>query len=199
LSKSPFQDHFAVIDLETLAAGSDAPILSLGLTVGRYDDTDQSFDTLIAGGLYLKFNLKEQLEKGRKPSERVVNWWYQQDATAKKVLGPDPANEVSLYDIKSHLLNFFQSKGLDIKQIDLYDRNCFDISKLQYLVEEELKEDVFWNYHQTFDIPTAFRFLGFDRYGGVRVSDITGAVYHNALHDAAVDQLRIYKCLHSEV
>lgn len=197
MSKNPFQDHLAVIDLETLAADGAAPILSLGLTVGRYDDATRTFDSLVEGGLYLKFNLKEQLEKGRKPSQRVVKWWYDQSADARKVLIPDPANEISLYDIKRYLLEYFATLNLDIKKVDFYDRNCFDLSKLQYLVEEDLKEDVFWNYHQTFDIPTAFRFMGFDRYGGVRVSDFPGAVYHNALHDAAVDHMRLYKCLHS--
>jgi hypothetical protein len=197
MSKNPFSDHLAVVDLETLAADGAAPILSLGLTVGRYDDTTQTFESLVENGLYLKFNLKEQLQKGRKPSERVVKWWYDQSVEARKVLSPSPDNEVSLYDIKSYLTNFFNAKGLDIKKVDFYDRNCFDLSKLQYLVEEDLKEDVFWNYHQTFDIPTAFRFMGFDRYASIRVSDFPGAVYHNALHDAAVDHMRLYKCLHS--
>lgn len=195
---SNFFDHLAVIDLETLAAGSDAPILSLGLTVSRYDDKSQTFQSLVDDGLYLKFKLKEQLDKGRKVSERVVKWWYEQSPQARSVLIPNPSIDVSLYDIEHHLTSFFDRKGINIKKVDFYDRNCFDLSKLQYLLEEDLGKDVIWNYHNTFDIPTAFRFLGFDRYGGTRVSDFPGAIYHNALHDAAVDHMRIFKCLHTE-
>jgi hypothetical protein len=197
MSKNAFQDHLAVIDLETLAVGSDAPILSLGLTVSRYDDTSQTFDTLVQNGLYLKFDLKEQLDRGRKASTRVVKWWYEQSVEARKVLIPNPA-DISLYGVGDQIQEFFKSKGIDIKKVDWYDRNCFDLSKLQYLFEEDLNQDVIWNYHNTFDVATAFRFLGFDRYAGVRVSDFPGAIYHNALHDAAVDHMRIFKALHSE-
>lgn len=192
-----FQDHFAVVDLETLGVGSDSAILSLGLTLGRYD-TPMDFDTLQATGLYLKFKLKEQLDKGRKKSDRVIKWWYEQKPESRKVLFPTP-QDVSLYDIDGYLKSYFSIAGIDIKKVDFYDRNCFDLTKLQYLYEEELDMDVPWNYHHTFDIPTAFRFMGFERYAGIRADDIPGCVYHNALHDAAVDHLRIYKVLHEEV
>lgn len=195
---SNFFDHLAVIDLETLAAGSDAPILSLGLTVSRYDDKSQTFQSLVDGGLYLKFNLKEQLDRGRKPSERVVKWWYEQSPEARSVLVPKPNIEVSLYDIEHHLTSFFAGKGINIKKVDFYDRNCFDLSKLQYLLEEELGKDVIWDYHSVFDVATMFRAMGFDRYAGIRVSDFPGAVYHNALHDAAVDHMRLLRTLHYE-
>jgi hypothetical protein len=193
-----FQDYFGVIDLETLAVGSDAPILSLGLTVSRYDDKSQTFQSLVDNGLFLKFNLKEQLDKGRKASTRVVKWWYEQSPEARRVLIPQPEIEVSLYDLETYINGYFHKIGVSFKKIDLYDRNCFDISKLQYLFEEDLGKDVIWNYTSTFDLPTMFRALGFDRYAGIRVQDIQGATYHNALHDAAVDHLRLMKVLHHE-
>jgi hypothetical protein len=193
-----FQDYIVVVDLETLAVGSDAVILSLGLTVSKYNHSavKTTFDSLKNNGLYLKFNIKEQLTRGRKTSKRVIGWWYEQESGAKKVLNPNPAVDVSLYDLPRLLKEYFDSINLDIKKVDLYDRNCFDISKLQYLFEEELGLDVPWNYNNTFDIPTALRFLGMDRYAGVRVSDFPGAMYHNALDDAAVDHMRMMKALH---
>lgn len=196
MAKKIFQDHFGVIDLETLGVGSDSIILSLGLTVGRYD-VPQSFDQLVSNGLYLKFDLKEQLQAGRKKSDRVIKWWYEQAPEARKVLIPSP-EDVSIYDIDELMCGYFNALGMDIKKVDLYDRNNFDLTKLQYLMEEELNKDVFWNYHNTFDIPTAFRFMGFERYAGINAKDVPGCVYHNALHDAALDQLRIYKVLHAD-
>lgn len=190
-----FQDYMSVVDLETLAVGSDAVILSLGLTCARYDDTTQTFNTLVDNGLYLKFDIKDQLKQGRRTSKRVINWWYDQHTAARQVLNPSP-DDVSLYDLGKYLKEFYDKFGIDIKQSDMYDRNCFDISKLQYLFEQELNQDVPWNYHNTFDIPTAFRFMGFDRYAGIRVSDIEGATYHHALHDAAVDHVRMNTVLH---
>ena len=192
-----FFDHLGVVDLETLGVGSDSIILSLGLTVARYDDTSQTFDSLVQNGLFVKFQLKEQIERGRKKSDRVVKWWYEQSVEARRTALFPTQEDKSIYDIESILKAYFDSRGLDIKKVDLYDRNSFDLTKLQYLFEEELDKDVPWNYHNTFDIPTAFRFVGFDRYGGMRVDDFPGAIYHNPLHDAAVDHMRIYKVLHS--
>lgn len=195
--KKNFQDRFAVIDLETLGVGSDSVILSLGLTVGAYSDTSQTFESLLANGLAIKFDIKEQLAKGRKTSRRVIDWWKKQDEGARKILFPTP-QDVSLYNLSQYLDDYFAKVGFDIKLHDMYDRNSFDLTKLQYLYEEELNQDVPWDYHQTFDIPTAFRFMGFNRYAGIHVNDIPGATYHDALHDAAVDQLRIYRVLHSQ-
>ena len=73
------------------------------------------------------------------------------------------------------------------------------MSKLEYLFVEEQKVDVPWDFHKEYEVSTALKYMGFDRYGGIFVKDIEGAVYHNALHDAAIDHLRILKCLHSSI
>lgn len=193
--KKPFQDYFCVLDTETLGSRDDSVILSLGLTVSRYDD-NKTFDELVNEGLYLKFDIKEQLTRGRITQDRVVKWWYGQDSAARSVLIPQ-VTDSSLYALPSYLEEFFTLKGLSMRGVDWYDRKSFDMSKLQYLYEQELGRDAPWDPMQEFEISTALRYLGMDRYGGVRVSDIPGAVYHNALHDAAVDHLRIFKGLHT--
>jgi hypothetical protein len=191
-----FQDHFCVLDLETLGSRDDAVILSLGLTVSRYDETHKTFDDLVKEGLYLKFDIKEQLARGRKTQDRVVQWWYKQDMDARRVLIPS-ANDVSLYALPAYLTTYFTNKDLSARNIDWYDRKSFDMSKLQYMFEEEMGGDVPWRPTQEFEVATAFRFLGMDRYAGIQVKDIPGAIYHNALHDAAVDHLRMFKALHT--
>ena len=197
MAKHSFEQHIAVIDLETLAMGSDSPILSLGLTVSRWDTSFTTFDKLVNEGLYIKFDLKEQLKRGRKPAERVVKWWYDQSVEARKVLIPKD-NDASLYDLPAILNQYFNKIGVSIKKVDFGDRNSFDLSKLQYLFENDLGLDVPWDYHKTFDIPSAFKFMGYDRYAGVHVSDFPGAIYHNALHDAAVDHMRMLKVMNAE-
>lgn len=191
-----FQDHLVVLDLETLGSRDDAVILSLGLTFSRYDEHTKTFQQLVDEGLYLKFNIKEQLARGRKTQDRVVQWWYKQDFEAKQVLIPKP-DDVSLYSLPERFAAYFKSKGLTAKDCDWYDRKSFDMSKLQYMFEEELGGDVPWRPTQEFEVATAFRFLGMDRYAGIQVKDIPGAIYHNAVHDAAVDHLRLFKALHT--
>lgn len=192
-----FQDHFGVLDLETLGSTDDAVILSLGLTISRYDDKHKTFDELVKEGLCLKFGIKEQMARGRRTQKRVIEWWSKQDAEAKSVLRVLPT-DISLYSLPTHLEAHLNSLGLKAKDIDWYDRKSFDLSKLQYLYEEELGGDIPWKPTQEFEVSTAFRMLGFDRYAGIQVKDIPGATYHNALHDAAVDHLRMFKALHSE-
>lgn len=196
--KQTFYDDLCTIDLETLGVGSDAVILSLGLVVSRYDEANLTFDHLKETGLSLKFDIKEQLARGRKTSKRVVAWWYEQDSAAKNILAPKP-DDISLYDLDSCLQSYFKRIEVPINKVDMYDRNCFDLSKLQYLYEEELNSDVPWDYNHTFDIPTALRFLGSDRYGGVHVSDFPGAIYHRAIDDAAVDHMRMLKVINADV
>lgn len=191
-----FNDYLAVIDLETLGSKSDAVILSLGLTLSRYDDKSQTFETLTRDGLYLKFDIKEQLERGRKTQDRVIRWWYDQSPEARKVLIPK-STDISFYSLPEILTNYFNTRGVNIRKCDMYDRKSFDLSKLQYLYEEELGGDIPWSPVNEFEVATAFRFMGYDRYAGIQVKDIPGAIYHNALHDAAVDHLRIFKCLHN--
>jgi hypothetical protein len=192
-----FQEHFCTLDLETLGSRDDAVILSAGLTWSRYDDQNLTFDKLVSEGLYVKFDIKEQLDKGRVTQDRVVKWWYNQTPEARAVLRPDPSKEISLYRFPDMLYQFLARNGLTAKKIDWYDRKSFDMSKIQYLYEEELKMDIPWNPNQEFEVSTALRYMGMDRYGGIQVKDIPGAIYHHALHDAAVDHIRLSRGLHS--
>lgn len=188
--------HFAVIDLETLGKTENSCILSLGLTISEYEESDITFQELLDKGLHVKFDLKEQLARGRATQKSTIQWWYEQSTEAKKILNPS-AQDVSLYSINDILTEFFEKKGINPKKVDIYDRNSFDINKIQYVYEEDLDLKIIWDYHATFELSTFCRVLGYDRYAGVRVSDIPGAVYHNALHDSAVDHLRVMKVLHT--
>lgn len=190
-----YNKHLAVLDLETLGKFSDAVILSLGLTVSKYDDKHLSFQDLKDNGLYIKFNIKEQLNKGRKIDQDVLDFWYKQDVKAKSVLNPSD-EDVSLYSVVDIIEEYFKSINLSMKKVDLYDRKSFDIAKLQCICERDLKCDVPWDYRNDYELATAFRFMGYDRYGNLDIRDIPGAMYHHALDDAACDHLRLLKCLH---
>ena len=194
--RSEFHPHLAVLDLETLAKASNSVILSLGMTVTKYTDKDATFKSLLAGGLYLKFDIKQQLAMKRTTEKSTVAWWREQDPVARKVLNPSPS-DVSVLDLPMLMGEYFDDIGVDIKKVDFYDRNSFDMSKLQDLFENNLDTKVTWDYKHVFEIATMLRYQGYDRYAGMHVSDVEGAVYHNALHDAAVDHLRILKVLHA--
>lgn len=111
-------------------------------------------------------------------------------------LGIHPGR-VSLRAFPGLFRAFFADRGIDPKKVDFYDRNMFDMTKIQHIFEETLGEQVFWDYTAKFEFATALRFLGKDRYGGMRPEDFPGAIYHQPLHDAAMDHCRILKALHT--
>ena len=197
MAKQKFSDHFSIIDTETLGINSDSCILSLGVTVSTYDDIDITFNDLVETGMYLKFNLAEQIKLGRTTNKDTIKWWFTQSEEARKVLKPSE-EDVSLYSLHGKLQEFYGNKGIDIKNVDIYERSSgFDLGKLQHLFVDQQKSEVPWNRHNTYEISTALRFLGFNRYGNTLPSDFHGATYHNAMSDACIDHLRLLKCLHS--
>lgn len=70
--------------------------------------------------------------------------------------------------------------------------------KLQKICEDDLGGEVFWQYGSIWEVATALRIMGFDRYGDMPASSFPGAIYHNSLHDAAMDHVRFLKAVHGQ-
>jgi hypothetical protein len=200
MSKNGFSDHLSVIDTETLGIGSSSCILSIGVTLSTYENKDITFKELMDSGMYLKFDIAEQRKHKRTVNDETCKWWFTQPEEARKVLKKSD-QDVSIYSLYDKLTEFYSDRGVDIKNVDLYERSSgFDLGKLQDLfIEDQKYPEVPWNRHNTYEISTALRFLGFNRYGNMRVSDFSDAQYHNAMSDATVDHIRILKCLHSSI
>ena len=185
------------VDFETAGLFDDAVCLSFGLTMSDYDNKDITFDELVKDGLYIEFDYKEQLTLGRKTQKSVMEWWKEKTTPAAR----DAAwgmnrKRLSIREFPMQLMTYLAERSVNPKEIDIYDRNCFDASKMQHIMEETLGEKVFWNYQNRYEFATALRFLGSDRYGGIAPDAIPGMIHHHPLHDAALDHLRILKAMH---
>ena len=200
MSKNGFNEHLSVIDTETLGIGSSSCILSIGVTLSTYENKDISFQELMSSGMYLKFDIAEQRKHNRTVNDETCKWWFTQPEESRKVLRKSD-QDVSIYSLYDKLNKFYSDRGIDIKNVDIYERSSgFDLGKLQHLfIEDQKHTEVPWNRHNTYEISTALRFLGFNRYGNMRVSDFSEGIYHNAMSDAAIDHIRILKCLHSSI
>lgn len=194
-------NKLASIDFETAGLFDDAVILSLGLTISDYEDKDVTFDQLVSKGLFLKFKISEQQEKwGRKLQPSVLAWWKDKTTPQARLDAWGGADRVSLSELPRLMKEYLTSQGVtDFKKIDWYDRNCFDMSKMQHVHEENLKEPLWWDYQNRYEFATALRFLGADRYGNMPADSFPNATYHNPLHDAAMDHLRILNAMHRPV
>lgn len=185
------------IDTETLGRYDNAIILSIGLTMGSYappnPDRIGEFKRLVDTGLYIKLDVKSQRQAGRTHCEQTLDWWKSQGPEAQRVLLPSPGDQ-TLEQMHVHISRWLESHGENFKSIDLWERNNFDLSKLAHAYENDLKmTKVPWDYKQRFDIVQWAAAYGMDRYQGIRPEDIPGMVYHNALHDSALDQIRLSK------
>lgn len=185
---------FVVVDLETLGKWDSAVVLSAGVVFGSYG-TPQTIESFIERGLYAEFDVKEQLAKQRTMCADVIDWWGTVKTGAESVLGPDHV-KMSLYDFPALCKSFLEDNGVDLKNCDLYDRNSFDMTKLEHVIKNDMcQAKVFWNYGNVLELSTALKFLGFDRYGNLKAGDVPNITYHNALHDAALDAYRLQHCL----
>lgn len=186
--------YVGFVDFETAGLYDDAVVLSFGMTVSTYDEK-VVFDDLVKDGLYLEFDYVEQVQKYKRKSQKsVMEWWKKQSPEARAVWNLPPKSKykkTSLADFEMECLTFLADRNINPKDVDLYDRKQFDVTKMQHIQEETLGiPGVWWNYQNTFEVATALRMLGFDRYGGMPAESFPGAIYHNALHDSAMDHVR---------
>lgn len=89
----------AMIDIETLGKTPDSVILTIGGV--KFDPNHPEKGT--HSDFYFRFEVDEQLEKGRKTDESTIEWWGQQDpAVMEEALGA--SNRTSCEEVL-HTLN----------------------------------------------------------------------------------------------
>jgi len=191
-------NFLTAIDFETGGLYDDAVCLSFGMTVSRYDAKDITFKELVDTGLYIEFDFVEQLKMGRKTQKSVLEWWKSDKVTpeAREAAWGTNRPRASIRDLPSLMKEYLTKMGVPFKEFDIYDRNCFDATKLQHIFEESLGEEVFWNYQNRYEVATALRWGGLDRYGNAPASTFEGAIHHHPLHDSAMDHRRILNAMH---
>lgn len=189
--------HFMFLDLETMSKWSDCVILSVGITIGEYKiegNGIEDFPMMMADSLYLKFDVREQVEKlGRKYTRDVMDWWNGQEAEAKAVLKPSK-EDISLLELNNRIQKYLDERGLCWGNLDIWDRRGFDWPKIQHVYEVNLGfAKAPYPYQNQCDIVQFAKAYGMDPYLGIRASDVPGMVYHNAAADAVLDRIRLIK------
>lgn len=183
-----------VVDNETLGRWHNAVILSTAFTYGDIREKLSVEQLIEERTFFYKFDAKEQKKAGREIEASTVEWWKSgkvTDEARKMSLYPDKERDqpmagfVKAYERWAHLLGYEPVNTIHM------DRNLFDVSKLQHMIEMTLKESHHpWHYHDIMDVVTWLRAMCGDRYGGVDIRKLKGVVYHDPRYDAAVDWLR---------
>jgi hypothetical protein len=184
------------LDTETLSKWSDAVVLSIGVTGGDIT-IPTTFEQLLERGSFIKLDSREQKRLGRITSADTVAWWKTQNKEniIKSFLPSD--NDILITTLKELLAQKFVDLCGEGNRV-YADRNLFDFSKLQHMFEETLKTEIPWDYHNLNDFSTMFKSWGVGRYATIFPNDIPprfGFMYHDPLHDAALDWLRTQHAL----
>lgn len=151
-----------MLDIETLATSPDSVVLTFGAI--KFDEFSEKFGE----GLYMRINVDEQIELGRRVDEGTVAWWGTQSTEVREeALGE--MDRVSLEDFTKQLNKFVAGATRIWAQGPV-----FDIVILENLYRQ-LGKPAPWQYYTIRDSRTLLKALGDDRE--------SGTLLHNALAD----------------
>lgn len=195
-------NYLAVADSETLGRWDDAVVLSFAVIIADLTKRYTLQQLVNERSVFIKLNIEEQIKRGRKKEKNVIDWWFGRDGKknapceiAKKVsLYPDAEREIELDQFATELKIGCHKLGIDPRSVDWCDRNLFDLRKAQHIMEVTCGQysSEPWDYHGVFDIVSWLRGVGVeDRYAGMKPWEIEGFIYHDPIHDAALDFLRV--------
>lgn len=155
-----------MLDTETMATSANAVVLTLGAVKFNPHSMDDPTDAF-----YLRLNVDQQLELGRKVDEGTLAWWSKQPADARDEAFSED-DRVDLNDAFDQFNKFLVGSNNIWAQGPV-----FDITILENLLHD-LKRPVPWQFWQIRDSRTMFG-LGWDPRSEVGQADL-----HNALADA---------------
>ncbi len=197
----------AVIDTETLGRYDAAVILSIGLVIADLD-VDYTLMELVENHSHMiRLDAIHQLKNlGREKEDHIVEWWasdpkVSDEARKASFLVDKDTVFVAPEDVAANLSVYCRSRGVEPRAIKWFDRNSFDFTKVQHLIEKSCgqKDGEPWHYHHTIDIVSFFCGCGVtDRYAGIKAWEVDGMIYHHPVHDAALDWLRLQKVMRGQ-
>lgn len=180
-----------IYDYETLSQNAfNAPVVNLAaleFDEERYIDDPYTWQELLGGVQFIKFNVEEQVkEYGRKIEQGTLQWWKQQDAEVQKQLKPSSL-DVSI----DSLYDFFMSLNYESKKKVWTRGNSFDpvITDGLLLATNKPKFKNWWAIRDTRSFLEGMLW-GSDIKNNF-VFDVDGFIAHDPKHDIAMDVYRM--------
>lgn len=183
-----------VFDIETKDTAPTGVILSLGVVM--FDITKvQPFEELVAQGINIYFNQKQQEEAGRTISEDTMNWWASQGEAAQECL--DNPNQVDCLDLYLELNRLYRTLNFqpDRKNTRWFSRGYFDIAFMDdfcrtFGMDQMMK---FWCWR---DSRSFLEGAGIGA-NNAKLKKPAGFVEHNSHHDSAFEAFMIQRLLNN--
>ncbi len=167
----------AMIDLETLGTGPDCVVLTIGgvkFNPNEISDTHNEF--------YYRFDVDEQLAKGRTTLDSTIEWWGRQEKSVRdEALGDE--GRTSVLEVLQHLNKW--CVGVDVIWCQ---GPAFDIVILENMYQQ-YKHHVPWAFWKIRDSRTLFSIMPSDPRKEIEFAA------HNALEDCKVQALCVQKSI----
>lgn len=168
-----------MLDLETLATSPDSVILTIGAV--KFDP--YTLDSL-GEELYLRIDVDEQIELGRRVDENTLAWWEKQDPVVREEALSEE-NRVSLEQFYKDLNKFM------VGATDIWCQGpVFDIVILENLYHQK-GWPAPWQFWQISDSRTVFKMHGDPR-------KKEKGLLHNALEDCK-SQVRALQAIYASL
>ena len=180
------------VDVETLDNKSTAVVLSLAIC--WFDgSSDVTYEEYVERTLYVKLDMKEQLQAGRTKSKATIEWWQKQGTEIQKLcLFPSP-NDVDAVSALGKVRDYIKNTGGTDKSF-IWARGSLDQSSLDSLAETFGVEPIA-AYNQWMDVRTAIRMTKetsqWSGYCDVPGFDYSKLSKHNPIDDIIIDILML--------
>lgn len=182
-------------DIESLGTRSNGVILSVGVVkfdfadLERFSDPDQAYVHYVNTGLFVKFNVHEQVEMERSIEQQTLDWWKQQAIVpVTKSFKKNPAIEVTAAKGIQQLRDYCG------KPSQVWARGSLDQALIDDLCKWSLSVPTLFEYWEWADFRTAInctKETARRGYCDVHEFDRLQVVKHDPVHDSAFDAVQL--------
>ena len=178
-------------DIETL--GKDSNAICLSACLMSLPDGDFTYEELLNNNLFVKFNLKEQRDLGRKADKDTVEWWKTQNDHCKRVSLYPTESDSSAEDGLDLLREYFKNNSKGKNDTNWIRGNLDGIVVDSLAAMIGVKEYAPWWCYR--DVRTAVDILkeSSDGRGYCKIPgfDVTKVIKHDPIHECAYDAMML--------
>lgn len=187
-----------MFDVETLSTTPDAVVLSLAVVPFEFEN-NQTFDTLLKRGFFIKFSVEEQRHKYKRSiSKATVEWWSNQGKEIREQNLTPSDKDVTLEKGLTLLKSFIRSTTYDYKRSYVWSRGTyFDFPIIESL-HLSINTPLPFNTWQIRDVRTYIDILcgRSDGKYELKQRNESNFIKHNCLCDAAIDAASLVEIYH---
>jgi len=142
-----------ILDVETLGT-SDASIVLSAAFLHFNVTEDETYEQMVEKTLYIKFDVAEQKEKGRKADKKTLEWWQKQPEYVRSLCLTPSKKDVTVADGIKQIKDYINKYAK--KEFFVWARGSLDQRVMENLCQTFELEPIA-DYNMFMDVRTAIR------------------------------------------